>query len=122
MLKLAREFLQKKGLDEARLEAELLVAHALGLDRLKLFMQYDRPLADEEIARARDLLVRRGKREPTAYLTGKREFYGRSFAVGPGSLIPRPETELVVDRAREIARGRAASESPLARAADIGTG
>lgn len=122
MLKLAREFLQKKGLDEARLEAELLVAHALGLDRLKLFMQHDRPLADEEIARARELLVRRGKREPTAYLTGKREFYGRSFLVGPGALIPRPETELVVDRAREIARGRAASEKPLARAADFGTG
>ncbi len=122
MVKLAREFLLKKGIDEARLESELLVAHALGLDRLRLFLQHDRPLADEEIARARDLLVRRGKREPTAYLTGKREFYGRPFLVGPGALIPRPETELVVDRAREIARGRAGSGAPLARAADFGTG
>jgi len=122
MVKLAREFLLKKGIEEARLESELLVAHALGLGRLQLFMQHDRPLADEEIARARDLLVRRGKREPTAYLTGKREFYGRPFLVGPGALIPRPETELVVDRAREIARGRAGSGDPLARAADFGTG
>jgi len=122
MVKLAREFLQKKGLDEARLEAELLVAHALDLDRLKLFLQHDRPLREEEIVRARELLVRRGKREPTAYLTGKREFYGRTFLVGPGALIPRPETELLVDRAREIARGRAASDAPLARAADFGTG
>ncbi|MCY2960231.1 MAG: peptide chain release factor N(5)-glutamine methyltransferase [Planctomycetota bacterium] len=122
MVKLAREFLSKKGIEEARLESELLVAHALGLDRLKLFLQHDRPLADEEIARARELLVRRGKREPTAYLTGKREFYGRPFLVGPGALIPRPETELVVDRAREIARARAASGEPLAIAADFGTG
>lgn len=122
MVKLAREFLLKKGIEEARLESELLVAHALGLDRLRLFLQHDRPLADEEIARARELLVRRGKREPTAYLTGKREFYGRPFLVGPGALIPRPETELVVDRAREIARGRAGSGAPLARAADFGTG
>ncbi len=122
MVKLAREFLQKKGLEEARLEAELLVAHALDLDRLKLFLQHDRPLREEEIVRARELLVRRGKREPTAYLTGKREFYGRTFLVGPGALIPRPETELLVDRAREIARGRAASDVALARAADFGTG
>jgi release factor glutamine methyltransferase len=122
ILKLAREFLQKKGLDEARLDAELLVAHALGLDRLKLFLQHDRPLTDEEIARARELIVRRGKREPTAYLTGRREFYGRSFQVGPGALIPRPETELIVDRVREIARGRAGAGEPLARAADFGTG
>ncbi|MBL8862589.1 MAG: peptide chain release factor N(5)-glutamine methyltransferase [Planctomycetes bacterium] len=122
MLKLAREFLLKKGIEEARLEAELLVAHALGLDRLALFLQHDRPIGDEELARGRELLVRRGKREPTAYLTGSREFYGRSFAVGPGALIPRPETEIVVDRAREIARGRAASGSPLLCAADYGTG
>jgi len=122
MVKLAREFLQKKGLEEARLEAELLVAHALDLDRLKLFLQHDRPLREEEIVRARELLVRRGKREPTAYLTGKRDFYGRTFLVGPGALIPRPETELLVDRAREIARGRAGASAPLARAADFGTG
>jgi release factor glutamine methyltransferase len=122
MVKLAREFLVKKGIEEARLESELLVAHSLGVDRLKLFLQHDRPITEEEIARARELLVRRGKHEPTAYLTGRRDFYGRPFLVGPGALIPRPETELLVDRAREIGRSRAAAGAPLVRAADFGTG
>ncbi|MEM9798997.1 MAG: peptide chain release factor N(5)-glutamine methyltransferase [Planctomycetota bacterium] len=118
MLGLARAFLDRKGLGEARLESELLVAHALGLDRLGLFMRLDQPIHAKEVDRARDLLVRRGRREPTAYIVGEREFYGRSFAVGPGVLVPRPETELVVDLAREWARGRASSPRVL----DIGTG
>ena len=119
MVRMAREFLERKGVEAARLEAELLVAHALGLDRLKLFLQLDRPVSGAEIDRARDLLVRRGRREPTAYIVGSREFYGRSFKVGPGVLIPRPETELLVDRAREIARERGLAS---ARIADVGTG
>jgi release factor glutamine methyltransferase len=120
MLALGRAFLERKGLDEARLEAELLVAHALGLDRLGLFLQLDRPLVAGEVERARELLVRRGKREPVAYITGKREFYGREFEVGPGVLVPRPETELLVDRAREWAQGRT-QLGPLALA-DLGSG
>lgn len=106
MLAMARAFLARKSVEESRLEAELLVGHALGLDRLQLFMQLDRPIAASEIDAARDLLVRRGRREPVAYITGRREFYGRSFRVGPGVLIPRPETELLVDRARELAKER----------------
>ncbi|MBK7644227.1 MAG: peptide chain release factor N(5)-glutamine methyltransferase [Planctomycetes bacterium] len=119
MLAMARAFLARKGVEEARLEGELLVAHALGLDRLKLFMQLDRPVSGAEIDRARDLLVRRGKREPLAYITGEREFYTRTFKVGPGVLIPRPETELLVDEARRVAAelGRGAL-----RVADLGTG
>lgn len=112
MMRMAREFLARKGVVEARLEGELLVAHALALTRLELFMQLDRPVSSPEIDRARDLLVRRGRREPVAYITGQREFYGRPFKVGPGVLIPRPETELIIDRAREIASPRA---SVLAR-------
>jgi release factor glutamine methyltransferase len=119
MLAMARAFLERKGVAEARLEAELLVAHALGLDRLKLFMQLDRPVTGAEIDRARDLLVRRGKREPLAYITGEREFYGRPFKVGPGVLIPRPETELVVDEARRVAAELGKSELSIA---DLGTG
>ena len=110
---MAREFLERRGVESARLEAELLVAHALGLDRLKLFLALDRPIVPAEIDRARDLLVRRGRREPAAYITGSREFYGRPFQVGPGVLVPRPETELLVDRAREIG---------ATRIADVGTG
>lgn len=101
MLELARAFLGRKDLPEARLEAELLVAHALDLDRLKLFLQLERPVDEEEVARARGLLMRRGKREPVAYLIGRREFYGRDFQVGLGCLIPRPETELMIDLARQ---------------------
>jgi release factor glutamine methyltransferase len=117
MLALARAFLEKKGVEEARHEAELLVAHALGVDRLRLFLALDRPLERAEVARGRELLVRRGRREPTAYLTGSREFYGRPFAVGPGVLIPRSETELLVDRSRALLSGVAG-----ARVADVGTG
>jgi len=119
MVRMAREFLERKGVEAARLEAELLVAHALSLDRLQLFLQFDRPVGPAEVDRARDLLVRRGRREPTAYIVGAREFYGRTFRVGPGVLIPRPETEHLVDRAIEI--GRATSDRPL-RIADLGTG
>ncbi|QDV07020.1 Release factor glutamine methyltransferase [Planctomycetes bacterium Poly30] len=135
MLALARAFLERKGLGEARLEAELLVGHSLGLDRLGLYMRLDQPLLPAEVDRARDLLVRRGRREPTAYIVGAREFYARDFFVGPGVLVPRPETELIVDRAREIISGwreaepggesleadRDAVVEPI-RLLDIGTG
>jgi release factor glutamine methyltransferase len=122
MVRMARAFLARKGVEEARLEAELLIAHALKLTRLQLFMQLDRPIAKGEIDAARDLLVRRGKREPVAYITGEREFYGRAFRVGRGVLVPRPETELLVDRARQIASERAARGDPARFAADLGTG
>jgi len=117
MLGRGREFLERRGLAEARLEAELLVAHALGLDRLHLFLQLERPVVAAEVERARTLLVRRGRGEPTAYLVGEREFYGRPFAVRPGVLIPRPETELLVDLARERLAGARAP-----RVLDVGTG
>ena len=119
MLSLARGFLERKGLGEARLEAELLVAHALKVDRLGLFMRLDAPIQSAEVDLARDGLVRRGRREPTAYIVGQREFFGRDFAVGPGALVPRPETELIVDLARE--RIPTAQRSGL-RVADVGTG
>lgn len=117
---MAREFLGRKGLDEARLEAELLVGHALGMDRLGLFMQLDRPVTPQEVDLARDLLVRRGRREPVAYIIGRREFYGRDFCVGPGVLVPRPETELLVDIAREELGGEGGPSEP--EVYDLGTG
>jgi release factor glutamine methyltransferase len=117
MLARAKAFLARKGSGEGRLEAELLVAHALGLTRLQLFLALERPVSAAEVERARELLVRRGKHEPVAYLTGVREFYGRPFRVTRDVLIPRPETELLVDVARERARARA-----FERVADVGTG
>ncbi len=119
MLRMGREFLTRKGLAEARLEAELLVANALGIERLKLFMDLERPLSAEEVSRGRSFLSRRARGEPVAYITGRREFYARSFSVGPAVLIPRPETELLVDRARDFVRARGLG-SP--RCLDVGTG
>jgi len=117
MLERGRAFLEKQGVPGARLDAELLVAHALGVDRLGLFLSLDRPLEPDEIVRGRELLMRRARREPAAYVIGKREFYGREFRVGPGVLVPRPETELLVDLARARLAGREG-----ARIADVGTG
>ena len=119
MLRRAREFLERKGFAQARLEAELLVAHALGLDRLRLFLELDRPLSSEDVARGRALIARRARHEPVAYITGTREFYGRGFCVDARVLIPRPETELLVDRAREWLRERKLANP---RVLDVGTG
>jgi release factor glutamine methyltransferase len=118
VLRLSTGYLQDRGSDSARLDAELLVGHALGLQRIDLYLQYDRPLGDAELDTIRDLLRRRGRGEPVAYLTGVKEFYGRPFRVSPDVLIPRPETETLVERALHAAGepGRAL------RIADLGTG
>lgn len=116
---MARAFLERKSVAESRLEAELLCAHALGINRLGLFMRLEQPIESHEVDAARDLLVRRGRREPVAYITGKREFYGREFSVAPGVLIPRPETELLIDLARERLAER---ESPLVAELGCGSG
>ncbi len=94
-----QEFFARKGVDAPRLTAELLLAHALRCDRVRLYLDFDKPLGDPELATYRELVRRRAEGEPTAYLTGVREFYGRRFEVTPAVLIPRPETELVVEAA-----------------------
>jgi len=88
-----------RGLDSPRLDAELLVARALGTSRVALYLDLDRPLAAEELARIRSLVARRRRREPIAYILGEREFYGRSFECGPATLVPRPDTETLVAQA-----------------------
>lgn len=119
MLEMARSFLVRKEVEEARLEADLLVAYSLGVDRLGLLLRLDQPVQPAEVDRARDLLVRRGRREPVAYITGRREFYSRSFSVSDAVLIPRHETELLVDIVRDLV-GEAGWERP--RILDVGTG
>ncbi len=105
----AREWLEKKGVESPRLDAELLLASALGCDRVRLYIDVDKPLAAAELARFKPLIQRRGAREPVAYILGAKEFYGRPFEVAPGVFIPRPETELLVQLALEaIPRGAAA--------------
>ncbi|MHC4663136.1 MAG: peptide chain release factor N(5)-glutamine methyltransferase [Planctomycetota bacterium] len=91
------KFFEKQGIDSPRLDAEVLLAHALGVERIRLYIEFERPLVEEERAPFRELVTRRGKREPLAYLVGKKEFFSLSLEVMPGVLVPRPETEFVVD-------------------------
>jgi release factor glutamine methyltransferase len=107
----------ERGVPSARLDAEVLLAHVLGVDRVRLYTHFDQPLAQPELAAYRELIKRRLGGEPVAYLVGKREFWSLSFAVDPRVLVPRPETEGVVQAALELLAGRAAP-----RVADIGTG
>jgi len=94
-----QDFFAKKGIDAPRLTAELLLAHALSCDRVRLYLDFDKPVAEPELSRYRDLVRRRADGEPTAYVVGRREFYGRPFRVDARVLVPRPETELVLEAA-----------------------
>jgi release factor glutamine methyltransferase len=99
LLAWSQEWFAKKGVDAPRLTGELLLAHALRCDRVRLYLDFDKPLGEPELAAFRELVKRRADGEPTAWLVGKREFYGRPFRVTPAVLVPRPETELVVEAA-----------------------
>lgn len=92
-------WLARKGSPSARLDAELLLGHALGLRRVALYMDLDRPLEEGELERCRALVKRRGTGEPIAYITGQKEFWGLTLALTPAVLIPRPETERLVELA-----------------------
>lgn len=107
------------GIGSPRLDAELLLCSVLGCDRVRLYMDMPRPLSREELDAARALVQRRRKREPVAYILGTREFYRHTFEVSSAVLIPRPETELVVDRALEMLP-KGATEA--ARVLDLCTG
>jgi len=118
LLKLLRwmtDYFTEKGVDNPRLDAELLLAHVLKLDRVGLYLNYDRPLVAEELDTIRPLVKRRGQREPLQYLLGSTEFWSLEFIVTPDVLIPRADTEILV----EEALGRAGSEGQLL---DVGTG
>jgi release factor glutamine methyltransferase len=99
LLAWSQEWFAKKGVDAPRLTGELLLAHALRCDRVRLYLDFDKPLGEPELAAYRELVRRRAEGEPTAWLVGRREFWGRPFRVTPAVLVPRPETELVVEAA-----------------------
>jgi release factor glutamine methyltransferase len=94
-------YLARSGVDAPRLTAELLLARALSCDRVRLYLDFDKPLGAAELAAFRDLVRRRAEGEPTAYLTGVKEFHGRVFHVDGRVLVPRPETELLAEAALE---------------------
>jgi release factor glutamine methyltransferase len=113
----AAEDFEKRGLDSPRLDAELLAAHALGVSRVALYMDLDRPLDAHERAALRALVARRRAHEPIAYIIGHRDFYKHRFVVRSGVLIPRPETETLVEGALRFLP----PEGP-ARALELGVG
>ena len=116
VLRRATEHLGKTS-ETARLDAELLLAHTLGRERIELYTDFDRPLENRELDGYRELVARRARREPVAYILGEWGFRRLTLAVDRRALIPRPETEIVVERALALLLGL---EAP--RVLDVGTG
>jgi release factor glutamine methyltransferase len=116
IIKKTTEFFEKRAIESPRLNAELLVGHALGLKRMQLYLQFERPLTEPELEKIRPLVRRRGNREPLQHIVGTTEFAGLTLKVDPRALIPRPETEHLVGLL--LAR----CVPPPARALDLGTG
>jgi release factor glutamine methyltransferase len=116
IIKRTTEFLEKRGVEGARLNAELLIGHALGLKRMQLYLQFERPLTEPELEKIRPLVKRRGNREPLQYINGETEFSGLKLKVDRRALIPRPETEYLIEQVL----GRITA--PPAAILDLGTG
>jgi release factor glutamine methyltransferase len=117
VLRLSTAHLERHGSPTARLDAELLLGHALGLGRVELYTGFERPLSEAELSDCRELIARRAKREPVAYILGRWGFRGLDLDVDPRVLVPRPETELVVDRCLALLDGVAGPD-----VLDLGTG
>lgn len=113
------DFLKSKGVDSPRLDGELLLAKSLGWERIQLYTQFDRPMAEGELQDFKALLQRRAAREPLAYILGEKEFYSLKFKVGPGVLVPRPETEQIVELGLKFLKE---DRKPSQNVLDLGTG
>ena len=116
ILNLSVEHLQKKGVDEPRLSSELIITHVLNIKRLDIYLQFERVLTEEEISKIRTLLKRRSEHEPIQYILGETEFYGLKFSVDKSVLIPRSDTEILVQTAVEYI-----GDKPLS-VFEVGTG
>jgi len=122
LLKVTGDFLHQKGIDSPRPSAEILLAHHLGVERIDLYLHLDKPLHEGEVTGYRALIRRRLKREPLQYITGRQEFWSMEFSVGPGALIPRPESELLVEEALRLLRDFDDPGKAGPRILDLGTG
>lgn len=118
IIKRTTEFLATKGVASPRLNAELLLGHVIGRRRMQLYLEFERPLTAAELDRLRPLVRRRGQQEPLQYVLGEAEFRGLRLKVDRRALIPRPETELLV----ELVHTWAGTQAPILRALDLGTG
>ncbi len=116
VLQWTTEYFSGKGFEQPRSDAEVLLAYSLGMDRIQLYINYDKPLSPEELARFRGFVRRRAAFEPAQYIIGKQEFWSLDFEVTPAVLIPRPETEVLVEKALDLT----SKESALVL--DLGTG
>lgn len=116
------EFLARKGLDSPRLQAELLLAHALKLPRMQLYLNFERVLAPAEMDLYREFIKRRAQREPLQHIVGSISFCGLEIAVNRNVLVPRPETELLAERAWTFLSQLPTINSQPSTALDFGTG
>ncbi len=117
LIKWAAEYLSQKKCDSPRLDGELLLAHSLSIRRLDLYLEYNKPLNPEELAGFKALILRRAKGEPVAYIIGCKGFHKLNLKVCPATLIPRPETELLVEAALDRLE-----ENSSACVLELGTG
>ena len=115
------DYLAKHGVDSPRLQAELLLAHVLGVPRMGLYLEFQRVLAEPELAAARELVKRRGQREPLQHLVGSVSFCGFELAVNPHVLVPRPETEPLAEAAWSFLSA-SGQQTPLALDLCTGSG
>ena len=116
IIKRTTGFFEQRGVESARLNAELLIGHALGLKRMQLYLQFERPLTEAELEKISPFVKRRGAREPLQYIMGETEFSGLKLKVDRRALIPRPETERLIELVVEK------MPAPLATVLDLGTG
>ena len=117
ILNWTKQYFEEKGVDTPRLDAEVLLSHILKCDRIHLYVNFDRPLVEEELAAYRQMVKARVQRMPVAYILGEKEFMGHTFRVTPDVLIPRPDTEILVEEAIRLL-----AEKECPRIVDIGTG
>jgi len=122
ILNVTAEFFRHKGIESPRLCAEVLLAHQLKESRVELYLAFDQPLTTDEIAGYRSLIKRRLKREPLQYITGHQEFWSLDLFISPAVLIPRSETELLVEKAIKLRQGNFLPNNSKPRILDLGTG
>lgn len=122
LLRVTADYLRQKGIESPRLCAEILLAHQLRTSRVKLYLDFERPLLEQEVSGYRSLIKRRLRREPVQYITGTQEFWSLGLKVDPRAMIPRPETELLVEQAVTLCRQEGFAVHDKLRILDLGTG
>ena len=122
ILKWTEQYFGQKGIESPRLDAEVLLSHVLGKQRIYLYVHFDEPLQAEELALYRAMIRQRVEHMPVAYILGEKEFMGLTFKVTPDTLVPRPDTEILVQAAVDELKAQAEGNEEPARLVDIGTG